>query len=437
MLTRIVIVVVAMCLLGTCELQAQEPPRDSELEYPECACQADGLVVSRSDYHEKLQGFWLGQCIANWTGLRTEGLKKTAPFFMDKAWGTNQGRKKQKIEFVLVEERGVWGADDDTDNVPLSIRPTEKSRVFNMVPGLEAIPIIARLVPQPGTQQPVESIQCCISVLNQSGSDVSTATDSVRPPAGRLAIVADGNSPDPDDIGATAMMLGLLHASKLKHRLVHLSHSCDLKPSARISAANELRRQKVLNEVCNYGITKYGPFPNLAGYFNCRTDQEAAVDDLRAAINESSDSDPLWIIEAGEPDIIGYALQAADADKRKHVHVVSHHPANDNAGDFFSWQEILDFGVTEHQIGDQNVGLKTAIPPWDWAKEHADERINWIWDQLAYAERDEVVKFQKGHFDCSDAGMVYWWITGADQGGNKHATPSDLKVILSDRKINE
>ncbi len=114
MLKRIV-VVFAMCLLGTCELQAQKPPRDPELEYPEYACQADDLVVSRSDYHEKLQGFWLGQCIANWTGLRTEGLKKTAPFFTDKAWGTNQGRNNRKIEFVLVEEGDAWGADDDTD----------------------------------------------------------------------------------------------------------------------------------------------------------------------------------------------------------------------------------------------------------------------------------------------------------------------------------
>ena len=107
--------VAAMCLLGICGLQAQEPPRDPELEYPKYACQADDRVISRSDYHAKLQGFWLGQCIANWTGLRTEGMKKTAPFFTDKGWGTNQGRNNQRIEFVLVEEGDVWGADDDTD----------------------------------------------------------------------------------------------------------------------------------------------------------------------------------------------------------------------------------------------------------------------------------------------------------------------------------
>ena len=73
------------------------------------------LEISRVEYQEKLQGFWLGQCIANWTGLRTEGVRKTQPFYTDKDWGTNHGKKNKKIEFVLVEEGGVWGADDDTD----------------------------------------------------------------------------------------------------------------------------------------------------------------------------------------------------------------------------------------------------------------------------------------------------------------------------------
>ena len=30
------------------------------------------LEVSRDDYAEKLHGFWLGQSIANWTGIVTE-----------------------------------------------------------------------------------------------------------------------------------------------------------------------------------------------------------------------------------------------------------------------------------------------------------------------------------------------------------------------------
>lgn len=266
--------------------------------------------------------------------------------------------------------------------------------------------------------------------------DKDAGASIVAPPAGRLAIVADGNSPDPDDIGATAVMFGILDKAGLNDRLVHLSHSCDLDPfrnpasKQKIDATNELRRQRKLDELISQGIAFYGPFPNLADYYNCRTEQSGAVNDLRDAINASTAADPLWIIEAGEPDLIGYALQAADATKTQHVHVVSHHPANDNSGDFFSWQQILDFGVTEHQIGDQNKGLQTVVSAWDWAKNHREPGIAWIWENLDYAEQDGVVSFQTNKFDASDAGMIYWWITGASHGGNKNSTPTEMKALL-------
>lgn len=263
----------------------------------------------------------------------------------------------------------------------------------------------------------------------------SSAEVKLAPPPGRLALVADGNSPDPDDIGATAVMFGLLHGTDLQDRLVHLSHSCDLDPfrnkgRQQINATNELRRQRKLDKLADEGIELYGPFPNLAAHFNCRADPDGAIADLRDAINASSAEDPLWIIEAGEPDVIGYALEASEAAKHEHVHVISHHPANDNSGDFFEWQQILDFGVTEHQIGDQNVGLQTPIKAWDWTRNHRDPGIRWIRQAFEYAERDGVVGFQAGKFDCSDAGMLYWWITGANHGGNKHAGPDEIEEML-------
>lgn len=266
--------------------------------------------------------------------------------------------------------------------------------------------------------------------------------NKITPPKGRLAIVIDGNSPDPDDIGATPVMLALLKNSSLSDRLVHLSHSCDLDPfrnKARyqINEENELRRQNKLDELSKKGVDLFGPFINLRDYFNCRTEQVEAKQDLVSAIDASSPENPLWIIEAGEPDLIGYALDAAESNKRQYVHVVSHHPANDNSGDYFTWQQILDFGVNEHQIGDQNVGLQGPISDWDWAKNHTDEGINFIWEMMAYAEKDGVVPFQSNKFDCSDSGMIYWWITGADNGGNKHATPIDIKEVLLLNKANK
>ena len=117
MQTRIVLFVI--CLLTSSSVWGQNISRDTELDYPSYTPADSDVVISRSDYHEKLEGFWLAECIANWTGLRTEGVKKTAPFYTDEAWGTKQGRRRngapQMIEFVLVEEGDVWGADDDTD----------------------------------------------------------------------------------------------------------------------------------------------------------------------------------------------------------------------------------------------------------------------------------------------------------------------------------
>jgi hypothetical protein len=271
------------------------------------------------------------------------------------------------------------------------------------------------------------------SIINKQSE--SSTLEHVNLPSGTLAVVIDGNSPDPDDIGASPVLLALLDKAGAADRLVHISHSCDLDPfrnKARyqIDPENESRRQRVLDSSINRALNVFGPFENVDKLFNCRAEQQAAIEDLTLAINNSTADEPLWIIEAGEPDVIGYALQESDVSKRQYVKVVSHHPANDNSGDYFTWQQILNFGVEEHQIGDQNVGLQTPIGAWDWAKGSKNEGISLIYEMLEYAEQDGIVPFQSGKFDSSDAGMIYWWITGADNGGEKHATPKQIEAIL-------
>lgn len=90
------------------------------------------IKISRSEYRDALYGFWLGQCIANWTGLVTEmdkigniGELKTGDFYTRKDWGGpdqpsiwGQGIPSdlsKTIDFVTVGPEGVWGSDDDTD----------------------------------------------------------------------------------------------------------------------------------------------------------------------------------------------------------------------------------------------------------------------------------------------------------------------------------
>jgi hypothetical protein len=90
------------------------------------------ISVSRDKYYNQLYGFWLGQCIANWTVLVTEmdkivniGEIKTGAFYTRENWGKpdqpsiwGQGIPSDlspTIDFVLRDTNEIWGADDDTD----------------------------------------------------------------------------------------------------------------------------------------------------------------------------------------------------------------------------------------------------------------------------------------------------------------------------------
>jgi len=267
------------------------------------------------------------------------------------------------------------------------------------------------------------------SEIEKAYSTAELGIPTINPPGGRVAIVADGNSPDPDDLGGTAVSIALLRASGLENRLVHYSHSCDLVRDNRISEAAEKERHALMQAACDVTARRWGGFDGLT-FLDAKWQQEKTVKDLSTAINASSKEDPLWIIEAGEPDIIGMALAASKKSKHKYVKVITHHPANDDAGDFYTWQQILDFGVEEVRIPDQNTYLKVALPEWDWAKNHLDPRMQWVWIQGKIAEVDDVVTFQKGKWDCSDAGMVLYWITGATNGGLTLGTVNDIKKIL-------
>ena len=74
-----------------------------------------GQTINKEEYIDKMKGFWLGSCIANWTGLKTEGQRNGKPYYTDDDWNTNQGNEDYGtyIDFVLNKE--IWGADDDTD----------------------------------------------------------------------------------------------------------------------------------------------------------------------------------------------------------------------------------------------------------------------------------------------------------------------------------
>ena len=106
--------------------------RNPNLTYKKYIPDKTDRVISREAYYDKLQGFWLAACIANWTGLVTEmdkigniGEIKTGRFYSRQDWGKpdmpsiwGQGvpsSLSSTIDFVFADIDSIWGADDDSD----------------------------------------------------------------------------------------------------------------------------------------------------------------------------------------------------------------------------------------------------------------------------------------------------------------------------------
>jgi hypothetical protein len=119
----ILLIIIISCNSGNDEDQENLSNEDASLTY---------ISISKEKYKDQLEGFWLGQCIANWTGLVTEmdkigniGEIKTGEFYTREDWGKpdqpsiwGEGVPSElspTIDFVFRTEGEVWGSDDDTD----------------------------------------------------------------------------------------------------------------------------------------------------------------------------------------------------------------------------------------------------------------------------------------------------------------------------------
>jgi hypothetical protein len=116
--------------MGSTGKMSHDIVQDSLLDYKTYQPKSIDITISRSAYKNKLYGFWLGQCIANWTGLITEMDKIGIPNSEGKGegfytrdnwgkpdepnlWGSNNYSKT--IDFLFADQDSIWGADDDTD----------------------------------------------------------------------------------------------------------------------------------------------------------------------------------------------------------------------------------------------------------------------------------------------------------------------------------
>jgi hypothetical protein len=245
---------------------------------------------------------------------------------------------------------------------------------------------------------------------------------------GRIAISSDGNEHDCDDITATAMTLALLAKTGNASRLVYYGHSDHIWSTGLDGTCNGGNREEEMRISSEETARLWGGF-DLGVFINARAQTLEAVLALVAQINASSAEDPLWIIGAGPMEVIGTALSTSNPLKRQFVTVVSHSDWNNSHAElpgYGSWnfielQTIL--GANIRQINDQNAGLQTHESYYSWLEHSSDPRLNWLWQRHQRSGLSPV-------FDPSDAGMIYWLITGGNNGGDQNATPAKLKALL-------
>ena len=134
MIRRFTLVLVIIQLLSCSILDdnSAETTADPFLNYKDYEPRSSDRIINRAEYIDKLHGFWLGQSIANWTGLITEmdkignvGEIKTGEFYTMDDWGStdlpsiwDEGKPSKLspiIDFVYAKPDSIWGADDDTD----------------------------------------------------------------------------------------------------------------------------------------------------------------------------------------------------------------------------------------------------------------------------------------------------------------------------------
>lgn len=124
--------VLSLLLLSACDSSNDTQIQQVESSSVIAIEKQRNITISRAEYHQKLYGFWLGQNIANWTGLVTEmdkvgnvGEIKTGKFYTREDWGKpdhpsiwGQGIPSdlsENIDFVFKDPGEIWGSDDDTD----------------------------------------------------------------------------------------------------------------------------------------------------------------------------------------------------------------------------------------------------------------------------------------------------------------------------------
>ncbi|RMF43444.1 MAG: hypothetical protein D6753_05145 [Planctomycetota bacterium] len=249
---------------------------------------------------------------------------------------------------------------------------------------------------------------------------------------GRIAYSCDGNHNDPDDWASSPMALAILAQFGCQQNLVHFDYNSILNNN--FPVWEHQHRQTVMEAARRFGY-------DARLFFDCQQDVDAAVADLVRHINASSADNPLYFVIAGPMEVPARAIHMSNPIKRRFVYCISHSSWNDGFSaryDFpVSKRSIIESGVQWVQIRDQSL-LSTSPYPKSREARDADRLPGLMAPMEAFApyrwlerpDRDDwLFLWQQfivsGRPDASDAGMIYFLLTGDEQ-----ATPEKLRQLF-------
>lgn len=270
------------------------------------------------------------------------------------------------------------------------------------------------------------------------GAGVNLLSSQFRPyERNRIAISGDGNSApdslhkwptgDPDDWGAVPAILATLAKVDLQDKLVHFSYNNFMEAPPGPDEQNQMKIG------ADGSIRRWGYEADR--FFDITTSLEEAKANLKKEIETSSRENPLYFIHMGLSEffyqVVKDVVDAGNGASLAHVYIVSHSGFNDThlRRDFHhTIFEAMEYGggrMNYHKIKDQNGKWDPDLlwnsgkdfSPWFWMRDHPDPDVRWIYDRM--------LVHAGGVADISDTGMIYWLLTG-DEDGN----PSKFREFL-------
>src|SRR4051812_39144662 len=113
------------------------------------------------------------------------------------------------------------------------------------------------------------------------------------------------NFNDPDDWAATPATLAILARQELRGKLVHYSHNNSLGANANdgFMYAEMTRGTLLAAERCGFDPSKF---------YDLQTNLAGAIADLRGEVNQSSATNPLFILAAGPMEFLWRVISGSE-----------------------------------------------------------------------------------------------------------------------------